>query len=149
MVTRKNLEVNVMQKTKLGITVGACGAITYFAGFFSGYLVAVILTGYVLLFEENAWLKRSVVKAVVLMTFFSVMSALINLIPDVIGFIENITYVFNGHFEMIKVNQIISVLVSGINIVEKVLFLGLGIKALGQGTIVIPFIDKKVSRYMD
>lgn len=149
MVTRKNLEVNVMQKTKLGITVGAFGAITYFAGFFSGYLVAVILAGYVLLFEENAWLKRSVVKAVVLLAFFSVLSALINLIPDAIGFIENITYVFNGHFGMIKVNQIITVLVSGINIVEKVLFLGLGIKALGQGTIVIPFIDKKVSKYMD
>lgn len=138
-----------MQKTKLGITVGAFGAITYFAGFFSGYLVAIILAGYVLLFEENAWLKRSVVKTVVLKTFFSVMSALINFISDVIGFIGNIASVFNGHFEIVKVSQIITVLVSGINIVEKVLFLGLGIKALGQGTIVIPFIDKKVSKYID
>lgn len=139
----------MMQKTKLGITVGVLGAITYFAGFFSGYLVAIVLTGYVLLFEENAWLKRSVVKAIVLMTFFFVLVALINLIPDVIGFIGNIASVFNGHFTIVKVNQIITVLVSGINIVEKVLFLGLGIKALNQGTIVIPFIDMKVSKYID
>ncbi len=139
----------MMQKTKLGITVGALGAITYFAGFFSGYLVAIVLAGYVLLFEENAWLKRSVVKAIVVMTFFSVLVAIINFIPEVIGFIGNIASVFNGHFAIAKINQIIIVLVSGINIVEKVLFLGFGIKALSQGTIVIPFIDTKVSKYID
>ena len=138
-----------MQKTKLGITVGALGAITYFVGLFSGYLIAIILAGYVLLFEENAWLKRSVVKAIVLMIFFSVLIAVINLIPDMIGFVEDILSVFNGYFTIVKVNQIITVLVSGINIVERVLFLGLGIKALSQGTIVIPFIDTKVSKYID
>lgn len=138
-----------MQKTKLGITVGALGAITYFVGLFSGYLIAIILAGYVLLFEENAWLKRSVVKAIVLMIFFSVLIAVINLIPDVIGFVEDISSVFNGYFTLVKVNQIITVLVSGIHIVEKVLFLGLGMKALSQGTIVIPFIDTKVSKYID
>lgn len=138
-----------MQKTKLGITVGALGAITFFSGFFSGYLVAIILAGYVLMFEENAWLKRSVVKAIVLLAFFSVTIAIINVIPDVIGFIGNIASVFNGHFTIAKVNQIVTVLVSGLNIIEKILFLGLGIKALSQGTIVIPFIDKKVSKYID
>lgn len=138
-----------MQKTKLGITVGAIGAITYFAGFFSGCLVAIILAGYVLLFEENAWLKRSVVKAIVLLAFFSVTIAIINVIPDLIGFIGNIASVFNGHFTISKLNQIVTVLVSGLNLIEKVLFLGLGLKALEQGTIVIPFIDKKVSKYID
>lgn len=138
-----------MQKTKLGITVGSLGAITFFAGFFGGYLVAIILAGYVLMFEENAWLKRSVVKAIVLLAFFSVTIAIINVIPDVIGFIGNVASVFSGHFAIAKVNQIVTVLVSGLNIIEKVLFLGLGIKALSQGTIVIPFIDKKVSKYID
>lgn len=138
-----------MQKTKLGITVGALGAITFFAGFFGGYLAAIVLAGYALLFEENAWLKRSVVKAVVLMVFFSVTVAIINVIPDLLEFLGNIASVFNGNFSIIKVNQIVNVLVSGLNLVEKVLFLGLGVKALSQGTIVIPFIDKKVSKYID
>ena len=138
-----------MQKTKLGITVGALGAITFFAGFFGGYLAAIVLAGYALLFEENAWLKRSVVKAVVLMVFFSVTVAIINVIPDLLEFVGNIASVFNGNFSIIKVNQIANVLVSGLNLVEKVLFLGLGVKALSQGTIVIPFIDKKVSKYID
>lgn len=138
-----------MQKTKLGITVGALGAITFFAGFFGGYLAAIVLAGYVLLFEENAWLKRSVVKAVVLMVFFSVTVAIINVIPDLLEFVGNIASVFNGNFSIIKVNQVVNVVVSGLNLVEKVLFLGLGVKALSQGTIVIPFIDKKVSKYID
>lgn len=138
-----------MQKTKLGITVGALGAITYFTGFFSGYLVAIILAGYVLLFEENAWLKRSVVKAIVLMAFFSIVRTILNLIPDAIDIISDIVLIFNGSFALIKVSQIISALLGIINIIEKVLFLGLGFKALSQGTIVIPFIDSKVSKYMD
>lgn len=138
-----------MQKTKLGITVGALGAITFFAGFFGGYLAAIVLAGYALLFEENAWLKRCVVKAVVLMVFFSVTVAIINVIPDLLEFVGNIASVFNGNFSIIKVNQIVNVLVSGLNLAEKVLFLGLGVKALSQGTIVIPFIDKKVSKYID
>lgn len=138
-----------MQKTKLGITVGALGVITFFAGFFGGYLAAIVLAGYALLFEENAWLKRSVVKAVVLMVFFSVTVAIINVIPDLLEFVGNIASVFNGNFSIIKVNQVVNVVVSGLNLVEKVLFLGLGVKALSQGTIVIPFIDKKVSKYID
>ena len=138
-----------MQKSKLGITVGALGAITFFAGFFGGYLAAIVLAGYALLFEENAWLKRSVVKAVVLMVFFSVTVAIINVIPDLLEFVGNIASVFNGNFSIIKVNQVVNVVVSGLNLVEKVLFLGLGVKALSQGTIVIPFIDKKVSKYID
>lgn len=138
-----------MQKTKLGITVGALGAITFFAGFFGGYLAAIVLAGYALLFEENAWLKRSVVKAVVLMVFLSVTVAIINVIPDLLEFVGNIASVFNGNFSIIKVNQVVNVVVSGLNLAEKVLFLGLGVKALSQGTIVIPFIDKKVSKYID
>lgn len=120
-----------------------------FAGFFGGYLAAIVLAGYALLFEENAWLKRCVVKAVVLMVFFSVTVAIINVIPDLLEFVGNIASVFNGNFSIIKVNQIVNVLVSGLNLAEKVLFLGLGVKALSQGTIVIPLIDKKVSKYID
>ena len=138
-----------MQKTRLGITVGAFGAITFFVGIFSGYMTAIILAGYVLLFESNPWLRRCVVKAIVTMAFFSVLLSVLKLIPDVISFIGDVATVLNGKFALTKVNQIITMLTGGISIAEKILFLGLGIKALGQGTIVIPFIDSLVSKYMD
>ena len=102
-----------------------------------------------MMFEENAWLKKSVVKAIVLMVFFSVLVAVLNLVPDVIGFIGNIIAIFDGYFTIAIVSHIIAVLISAIDIAEKVLFLGLGVKALSQGTIAIPFIDTQVSKYMD
>lgn len=47
-----------MKKTKLGISVGLLGAMLFFSCYFGGYTIAIIIAGYVLLFEENAWLKK-------------------------------------------------------------------------------------------
>ena len=41
-----------------------------------------------------------------------------------------------------------SAVTSVIDIVEKLLFIGLGVKALTQGTIAVPVVDKLVSKYM-
>lgn len=145
-----------MQKTKLGITVGALGAITFFAGFFSSYLAVIVLAGYVLLFEENEWLKMSAVKAIVLMTFFSVLIAVINLLPDVVDFFGDIASAFrvnvlshfSGYSVTLFVSRIIWLAVSGLSIVEKVLLFVLGIKAFNQKTIAIQFIDEKICKYI-
>lgn len=60
-----------MQKTKLGISAGLLGAVLYFMGIFSGYLLVVLLAAYVLVYEENGWLKQSAVRAVaILLVFF-------------------------------------------------------------------------------
>lgn len=50
-----------MQKTRMGISVGLMGAATYLCGLFGGLMVTVVIAGYILLFEENAWLKRAAV----------------------------------------------------------------------------------------
>lgn len=55
-----------MQKTRMGISVGLMGAATYLCGLFGGLMVTVVIAGYILLFEENAWLKRAAVKSVAL-----------------------------------------------------------------------------------
>lgn len=138
-----------MKKTKLGITVGLLGAAIFLTGLLSGYFVAVVLAGYVLLFEENAWLRRSAVKAISLMIIFSLITTIINLIPNASGFIGNIVSIFNGSFSLTVLNRIAAALVSGIDIVEKILFIFLGIKALNQGTVIIPIVDNLVSKYMD
>ena len=85
-----------MQKTRLGISVGLIGSAMFFMGLFSGYFVVTLLAGYVLLFEQNAWLKRSAVKALSLMVFFSLLVTLLNLIPDVFDVVNNFAFIFNG-----------------------------------------------------
>lgn len=137
-----------MQKTRLGISVGMLGAAVYLTGLFSGYLVAILTAGYVLLFEENGWLKRSVVKAVSLMVFFSFITVLINLIPDAMNCISYIASMFGGNFHIGFVSNLVSAVTSVIDIIEKVFFLALGVKALNQGTIAVPVVDKLISKYM-
>lgn len=137
-----------MQKTRLGISVGMLGAALYFMGLFSGYLVAVLMAGYILLFETNEWLKKAAVKAVSLLVFFSLLIAVINLIPNAISFIDNIAAIFGGNFSVVVLSRIVTVIVSALDIIEKILFIILGIKALNQGTISFPVVDKLISKYM-
>lgn len=137
-----------MQKTKLGIFVGLLGAAIYFTSLFSGYLVPVVLTGYVLLFEENEWLKKNAVKAVALLASFSLLTTVIYLIPNAIGFIDNIFAIFNGSFNVSFLSKIVTVVLSAIDIIEKVLFIVLGLKALNQGSISVPIVDKLINKYM-
>lgn len=138
-----------MQKTRLGISVGLLGAAIYFTSLFSGYFVPVILTGYVLLFEENNWLRKNAVKAVSLMVFFSFIIAIINLIPDAMSFIDDIASIFGGSFIIGFVSNLVNAITSAISIIEKVLFIGLGVKALNQGTIAVSAVDKLINKYME
>ena len=135
-------------KTRLGITAGLLGAAIYFTGIFSGYITIVLLAGYVLIFEENEWLRWSAVKAVALLVFFSLITLFVNLIPDIIEFVGNFVAVFGGSFKLGLIDRIIAVIVSAIDIVKKILFAVLGLKALHQGSISTPRIDQLVDRHM-
>lgn len=138
----------IMQKTRLGVGVGLLGAAIYFMGLFSGYMVAVLLAGYVLLLEDNEWLKKSAVKTVSLMVLFSSATVVVNLIPNVLSFIKNVVAVFGGNFTVSVLTSTVSAIVGAIDIIEKILFIWLGIKALNQGTIAIPVVDKLIGKYM-
>lgn len=137
-----------MQKTKLGISVGLLGAAIYFTSLLSGFLAAILLTGYVLLIEENVWLKKNAVKAVALLTVFTILTTGINLIPNLIAVLNNIVAVFGGKFGIAILSRIVTAIISIIDFAEKILFIGLGIKALNQGTIAVPIVDKLIDKYM-
>lgn len=137
-----------MQKTKLGISVGLLGLIIYFGSLFGGYVAAVILFGYVLLFEENPWLRKTAVKSMTLLVTFSLLSAIIGLIPDFISFINTVFNVFGSSFYLPTVSSIISVFTVALTILKTVIYIVLGLKALNQGTIAIPVVDKLINKYM-
>lgn len=137
-----------MQKSKLGISVGIVGAALYFAGLFNGLLLIAIIAGYVLFVEDNQWLRRTAVKSVVLYIFFALVSAIIGLLPDSIGFISSFFEVFGGSVSVPFVSSLVEFIDKGLSILKTVLFILLGFKALNQGTIVIPFIDSTVNKYI-
>lgn len=137
-----------MQKAKLGISVGLLGAAIYFSGLFNGLLLIAILAGYVLLAEDNEWLRRIGVKAVVLLIIFSLASSIVGLIPDTIGLISSLLGIFGGSFSIPFISSIVEFINNGLGLIKTILFILLGIKSLNQGTIVIPFIDNMISKYM-
>ena len=137
-----------MQKTKVGISVGMIGAAVYFAGLFGGYIAVIILAGYILLCEENEWLRRSAVKAVALLMVFSFFTTAANLVPNVIGFIDNVASIFGGSFKITVLSDLIKAIVAALNIIQKILLLSMGIKALNQGTRPIPIVVNLINKYM-
>ena len=137
-----------MQKTKLGISVGLLGALLYFSGLFGGFVITIIMAGYVLLAEENMWLRKVCVKAVALMVAFAAIPAILGLIPGAIQVINEICALFDSYFSVPYINQIIELLKDIVFFIEKLVFLGLGLKALTQGNIQIPVVDDLVNKHM-
>lgn len=135
-------------KSKLGVSVGLVGAALYFAGLFNGMLLLLVLIGYVLLVEDNEWLRRTAVKSGVIYVMFALLLAVIGLIPGVIGLIGDFLGIFGGSFSIPFITSIIIFIESGIELIKVVFFILLGIKALNQGTIVIPFVDNFVNKYI-
>ena len=90
--------------------------------------------------------KRSAVKAISFMVFF--ITVLVNLIPNAMSCASYIAAVFGAGFHISCISNLLSAVTSVIDIVEKLLFIGLGVKALNQGTIAVPVVDKLVSKYM-
>lgn len=135
-------------KTKLGISVGLMGAAVCLATLFAGYTPAIILAGYVLICEENEWLKKTVVKALAVTFVLSFLSAVIGLIPDALSWIGSVFGVFSGSFKYDIVSSIISLIKKTIDIVEKVVLLCMAFKALKQESVSVPFIDGLVDKNM-
>lgn len=135
-----------MQKTKLGISVGLLGAIACFTGYFGSYLVSVLIMGYVLLMEENEWLKKTVVKVMLILVTFSAANAVIGLIPDAINLVDSLLGIFKGHFSIPFISSIVSLCRDILSVLEKLIFLLLGFKAFNQGTVKISFIDRVIDK---
>ena len=136
-----------MEKTKLGIGVGLAGAIMYLLGLYGGYMVTLLAAGYVLLAEENAWLKKVAVKAVVLMLAFSVLSSAANFLPNAWAFLGSILSVFGAHLHGDFLSGFSTVLNNALYFAELVLFILLAWKALKQQTIAIAALDSFVDKH--
>ena len=135
-------------KTKLGISVSLMAAATYLLGLFSGYLALVLIAGYVLLCETDEWLKKSVVKAVVIGLVFSVISVVIGFIPNAISLVDDIFNIFGEHFSIGFISAIVSFINTVLSVFQKLLMLGLAAMALNNKTIKLPFVDDVIEKNM-
>ena len=105
-----------MQKTKLGISVGLMAAAAYFLGLYGGYVITVVLVGYILLKEEDLWLKKQSVRALALMILFSVLSTAINLTPNLLNLLSNTLEMINVHYYFSFLNNFFNLLSSVLSV---------------------------------
>ena len=138
-----------MEKTKLGVSVGLVGAAAFFCALFGGYTPVLLITGYVLLFEESAWLKKTCIKAVALLMSISFLVTGLGLIPDLFGWLSDFLGLIHLNISFSIIYSIVNLLTDAIYIVKVIFFLVLGMKALKQENFAISFIDNLVDKYMD
>lgn len=138
-----------MQKTNLGISVALMGAGLYFLGLFS-FIPAFLLAAYVLLREEDAWLKRNAIRMVVIVIGFYVLHVGVDLLQEIWGVINCILGwipFLNLHFSFpLNLDSIANYIIS---FLENLVLLLSGFKALSGNMIKVDFADKLLSKHLD
>ena len=137
-----------MEKTKLGISAELLGVIVFAAALFGGYFPLLLAAGYILLREENEWLRKSAVQAVTTSILFSFLIYTVGLIPDALDWFGSLTNIFGTSFYFSVVNGIINAVTSALSIIREVLFLLMILKAFKQESIQVPVVDKIIEKYM-
>ena len=134
-------------KTKLGISTTAYAAGVFLLALFGGYIPLIIAAGYVLIAEEDMWLKKTVVKAFVLQVAFSLLALLVNAIPTLMAFLNSIFLLFNGNFSFIFVSRFFAILDEALDICRDVVLVVSAFFALKEKTLSIGFIDRFVEKH--
>lgn len=136
-----------MQKSKLGISVGLFGAITCIAGLAGGYVPLLLLAFYILWKEDNAWLRKLAVKAVVIVVSFSALSYLVGLVPEALGAVNSLFGIINVNISFSLISGIARICVDLLDILKTVILLLLALKALTQGDLSVGPIDNTVNKH--
>lgn len=136
-----------MEKTKLGISVGMLGALCYFLGFIST-MSLIIVAGYILLFENSEWLKRTAVKAVAVVVAFAVLILILNSANGVFSAVNSFFALFEAETRFVYPSSLDALLRTVLNVTEDILLLVLGFKAFRQASVKVAVIDKTLDKHI-
>ncbi len=135
-----------MNKTKLGISAGLMAAILWLLGLYGGYVIVGVAVGYILLAEDNSWLKKQALRTVGLMLLFSLLSTVLNLVPNILSLVYEVANLFNKYPNFSKVHQVFSVLSSVLSVVKTWLFVLLGVMILFGKNFKVPVLDSLIDK---
>lgn len=138
-----------MKKSNLGVSVGFIGALAYLAAFLNSFVGILLIVGYVLLREENIWLRKNVLKALVLYIGFLLLSVVVRLIPNFFGLLNTFLSIFRFNFVSVVFTGIFATLTKLLTYGAKLLYLALGVMALTQRTIAFAPLDKFIDKLVN
>lgn len=131
-----------MPKAKLGMAVGLLAALTCFLGMFST-LGAILAAGYILVKEDDSWLRKVAVRVLGVLVCFGILSGLVNVGFDFFRTIRsfgvaNMSNLFN--FE-----SFVYYVLDGI---QAIFLFIMGIKAFSYKAVRFPVVDGWIDRYV-
>ena len=136
----------VSEKSKLGISIALLAAGMFFVGIVS-YLALIAVTLYIFIRENNAWLKKVAIFAVILVVFFAAVNFVLSVISGAISLSNvNIDFLVSP---MAMLRKVFNVLTNIVNIAEFVLLIVFGFMALGGKSLNIGFINKLCNKHMN
>lgn len=136
-----------MNKIKLGVSAGLAGAAVYFLGTIS-LIPAFLLAGYILLFEDNDWLKYQAVKAIVIVVAFGAINVGLECIDDVFYVLNQIVNIVAKNVYIQVPFGLTGILTTLCSMLKNILLILSGISALNFKTIYAGGIDNLVSKNM-
>lgn len=136
-----------MLKTKLGISIALVGAAMYFLGALS-FIPAVLLAGYVLIAEQNEWLKRQAAKMIGVVVVFGLLSIAVGWIDDVVSILNIIVRWFDKDVYLSVPANLTSLCQYIISVVKEVFLLVMGFMALGMKSVKLGVVDKQLDKFM-
>ena len=134
-------------KTKFGLSTTVYATGVFFLALFGGYTPLLIAVGYALIAEEDLWLKKTVVKAVMLQVCFSILFLLIGAVPTVLELMRDVVTLFNGNFTYAVVIRLQNIAVDVADIIRDVVFVLAAFLALKGKSLGIGFIDNFVEKH--
>lgn len=144
-----------MYKTKLGMSNCMAAGLIFLLALVTSFQTAsiifawpfVLLVAFVLVKENDLWLKASAVKAVLVLLFFLLIPICFSFVDDIISFIN----FFLGLAKTAPINDgfgIMNFLMNIFSIIEKVVLLVLALVAFKGKTIKLPVIDNLIRKHL-
>lgn len=136
-----------MLKTKLGISIALVGAAMYFLGAVS-FIPAMLLAGYVLIAEQNDWLRRQAAKMIGVVIVFGLLSIAVGWLDDIASVLNIIVNWFDdGVYIRIPAN-LTSLCQYVISLAREIFLLVMGFMALGMKGVKLGVVDKQLDKFM-
>ncbi|HKM03010.1 MAG TPA: hypothetical protein VJZ04_00185 [Lachnospiraceae bacterium] len=137
-----------MLKSKMGISIALVSATMFFLGAITT-IPALLLAAYVLIREDNEWLRKTAAKMVGVIVFFGLCSLGVSLINEFFSLINIIIHWFDQYATYVSVPaNLTSFCYSIISITENVLLIVMGFKALSMKYVKIKLLDNLIDKFM-
>lgn len=142
-----------MDKTKFGVSVCLIASLFFMMALMGtnveGLVIVLAAATYLFATESNAFLRKSIVKAIALLLVFYLASNLVGMVSDIFTFVNEIIKATNSTFRLKWPFNLDGIINSAIEVVRTITFLVLALLALKGQSFKIGPVDDMVDKYTE